>query len=37
MVLGLLSEASQIVGSILLAVSFYGMYKTMKAIRKRVE
>ena len=33
----LLSELSQIAGSVLLAVSFYGMYSTMKNIRKRVE
>ena len=32
-----LSEGSTIVGSILLMVSFYGMYKTMHNIRKRVE
>lgn len=33
----LLSEAGTIAGSLLLTVSFYGMYRTMKDIRKRVE
>lgn len=36
-ILMLLSEVSQIAGSVLLIVSFYGMYKTMKYIRKRIE
>lgn len=37
MLLGPISEGADITGAILLAVSFYGMYKTMKDIRKRVE
>jgi len=35
--LPVLSEASAILGSLLLTVSFYGMYKTMRDIRKRME
>ncbi|VVB98299.1 Uncharacterised protein [uncultured archaeon] len=35
--LPLMSEAGDIAGSVLLAISFYGMHKTMKDIRKRVE
>ncbi len=37
MIIGLLSEICQIAGGLLLAVSFYGMYRTMKSIRKRIE
>jgi uncharacterized membrane-anchored protein len=33
----LLSDIGEIGGALLLAVSFYGMYKTMHDIRKRVE
>jgi hypothetical protein len=36
-VLGILSESGDIVATLLLAVSCYGIYKTMKDIRKRVE
>jgi len=36
-VLGILSEMGNIVATLLLAVSCYGIYKTMKDIRKRVE
>lgn len=35
--LGILSESGDIVATLLLAVSCYGIYKTMKDIRKRVE
>ncbi len=36
-ILATISEAGTIAGAILLALSFYGMYKTMHDIRKRVE
>ncbi|MEW6036605.1 MAG: hypothetical protein AB1529_08400 [Candidatus Micrarchaeota archaeon] len=35
--LAIIQETSEIVASILLSVSCYGIYKTMKEIRKRVE
>lgn len=35
--LGILSESSDIAATLLLAVSCYGIYSTMKDIRKRVE
>ena len=35
--IGLTSEICSIAGSILVMVSFYGMYNTMKDIRKRVD
>lgn len=35
--LGILNDASEIVATLLFAVSCYGIYKTMKDIRKRVE
>ncbi len=35
--LGILSESGDIIATLLLAVSCYGIYKTMKDIRKRVE
>jgi hypothetical protein len=34
---GILNEGSNIIGTLLLAVSCYGIYRTMKDIRKRVE
>jgi len=34
---GIMSETSDIVATLLLAVSCYGIYTTMKEIRKRVE
>jgi hypothetical protein len=36
-VLGILSESSGIIATLLFAISCYGIYKTMKDIRKRVE
>jgi hypothetical protein len=35
--LAIIQEASEIVAAILFSVSCYGIYKTMKEIRKRVE
>ena len=36
-ILGILRDASEIVATLLFALSCYGIYKTMKEIRKRVE
>jgi hypothetical protein len=34
---GIVSEAGEITATLLLAISCYGIYRTMKEIRKRVE
>lgn len=36
-ILPLFIELAEIIGAILLGVSFYGMHKTMNEIRKRIE